>query len=616
MEKTNVKRVRFVLFPLIVLSFAFVMIGNTFLSYNVGAVFTPVVSVAENTTRDDADIIELNTVYEDSLISSADINWYKFKTNTNGAITIDFSREVWGSDTKYWELTLYYFDENLKEISSSSFDGNHILSSTEDIGLPSGEYYIAIERYPYNFSNKTYSFSVNFTPSDNWEKELNNTFQTSTKIELNKNYSASLSSSDDCDWYQFSVSDNGYVSINFKREVFNDKTTYWKSTIYSIEDSMREMASWSYDGNHAQSTSPMIGLMTGDYYIKIERYPYNHSSRTYTINVNYKSSNYWEKEFNSTFQTASPLNLNTDYQGSLYSSSDVDWYSFSTLNNGYVMIDFEREVMYDKTTYWKMTLYSLDESLNEVASWSFDGNHSKSSTPEIGIPSGNYYFKIERYPYNYSEETYTIRVDYKETEYWEKEFNNSFQTSNDMKINKLYSGSLYSSSDSDWYSFELKQDSQIELSFTTGLIGDNTNYWKLFLYQRTDTIDEMKSWNISGKSSVSTISDLQLDAGIYYLKVVYYSYNYNPTTYQLFVSDGTKDENIWGDVNLDEVVDVSDAVLLARFTAEDAAANISAQGKINADVTGDQNLNSNDMLQILRAIANIITMEQLNPNAK
>ncbi|MBE6850658.1 MAG: hypothetical protein E7504_02805 [Ruminococcus sp.] len=547
------------------LSLVLVMIGNIFLFNNVGAVFIPLIVVAENTTRDDADIIELNTSYEDSLISSDDINWYKFKTNTDGTITIDFSREVWGSDTTYWKLTLYYFDENLKEVSSSSFDGNHILSSTEDIGLPSGEYYIAIERYPYNFSNKTYSFSVNFTPSDNWEKELNNTFQTSTKIELNKNYSASLSSSDDCDWYQFSVSDNGYVSINFKREVFNDKTTYWKSTIYSIEDSMREMASWSYDGNHAQSTSPMIGLMTGDYYIKIERYPYNHSSRTYTINVNYKSSNYWEKEFNSTFQTASPLNLNTDYQGSLYSSSDVDWYSFSTLNNGYVMIDFEREVMYDKTTYWKMTLYSLDESLNEVASWSFDGNHSKSSTPEIGIPSGDYYFKIERYPYNYSEETYTIRVDYKETEYWEKEFNNSFQTSNDIKINKPYKGSLYSSNDSDWYSFELKQDSQIEFNFTTDLIGDNTNYWKLFLYQRTDTIDEMKSWNISGKSSVTTVSDLQLETGIYYLKVVYYSYNYNPTTYQLFVSDGTADEKIIGDVNVDGVFNVADVVALQKW---------------------------------------------------
>ena len=72
----------------------------------------------------------------------------------------------------------------------------------------------------------------------------------------------------------------------------------------------------------------------------------------------------------------------------------------------------------------------------------------------------------------------------------------------------------------------------------------------------------------------------------------------------------------WGDVNLDDEVDVSDAVLLARFAAEDATAKITAQGKINADVTGDRNLNGDDTMKILRAIAKLIPMGQLNPYAR
>ncbi len=61
-----------------------------------------------------------------------------------------------------------------------------------------------------------------------------------------------------------------------------------------------------------------------------------------------------------------------------------------------------------------------------------------------------------------------------------------------------------------------------------------------------------------------------------------------------------------GDVNLDEAVDVSDAVLLARFVAEDSDANIQAQGKINADVDGKAGLTGEDVIQILKYIAKLV----------
>lgn len=60
-----------------------------------------------------------------------------------------------------------------------------------------------------------------------------------------------------------------------------------------------------------------------------------------------------------------------------------------------------------------------------------------------------------------------------------------------------------------------------------------------------------------------------------------------------------------GDVNLDEFVDVSDAVLLARFCAEDTTVKISTQGKVNADVNEDSNLNNVDIIDILRIIAKL-----------
>ena len=62
----------------------------------------------------------------------------------------------------------------------------------------------------------------------------------------------------------------------------------------------------------------------------------------------------------------------------------------------------------------------------------------------------------------------------------------------------------------------------------------------------------------------------------------------------------------YGDLNLDSQVDVSDAVLLARFVAEDSDANIQAQGKINADVDGKAGLTGDDVILILKYIAKLV----------
>ena len=58
-----------------------------------------------------------------------------------------------------------------------------------------------------------------------------------------------------------------------------------------------------------------------------------------------------------------------------------------------------------------------------------------------------------------------------------------------------------------------------------------------------------------------------------------------------------------GDANLDCSVDVADAVLAARFAAEDREAVITDQGKENADVNGDGSVTADDTELILKKIA-------------
>ena len=63
---------------------------------------------------------------------------------------------------------------------------------------------------------------------------------------------------------------------------------------------------------------------------------------------------------------------------------------------------------------------------------------------------------------------------------------------------------------------------------------------------------------------------------------------------------------VWGDVDCSGNVDVSDAVLLARFVGEDSTASITSDGKKNADVTHDGDLKSDDTIKILKFIAKLV----------
>lgn len=71
----------------------------------------------------------------------------------------------------------------------------------------------------------------------------------------------------------------------------------------------------------------------------------------------------------------------------------------------------------------------------------------------------------------------------------------------------------------------------------------------------------------------------------------------------------------WGNANCRDGVDVSDAVLLARYSAEDSSALLTAQGKINADVTHDGKIDGDDVTLILKYIVKLVPHSALKPTA-
>ena len=63
-----------------------------------------------------------------------------------------------------------------------------------------------------------------------------------------------------------------------------------------------------------------------------------------------------------------------------------------------------------------------------------------------------------------------------------------------------------------------------------------------------------------------------------------------------------------GDLNLDGERDVKDAVMLARLIGQDTDLNISDQGLANAECDGVEGITPDDLVMLLRVIADLIEM--------
>ncbi|MBR4201724.1 MAG: glycoside hydrolase family 9 protein [Oscillospiraceae bacterium] len=70
----------------------------------------------------------------------------------------------------------------------------------------------------------------------------------------------------------------------------------------------------------------------------------------------------------------------------------------------------------------------------------------------------------------------------------------------------------------------------------------------------------------------------------------------------------TPKQAILGDADCSGETDVTDAVLIARFSVGDKV-NVTEQGQVNADVNHDAKINGEDLIQIVRSIAGLVTLK-------
>ena len=357
------------------------------------------------------------------------------------------------------------------------------------------------------------------------EAGVNNTVGTASTLKINTLYKDSLVNSSDVNWYKFSVSKAGNLSLTFKHDYMESGSTYWKTSIYN--SSMEELSCDSYQGNKMSQTTEKFGIPAGTYYIKV--YSWAYSALTYNIKINYTESSIWETEVNDTYLQSDGITVNQAYYGALQTDEDVDWYRFTVPKTGKISFIFKHNYIENSYTYWKASIY--DSSMNELSYYSFHGNTISETSNLFGIPAGSYYIKV--YNWYYSDIPYNLKVNYAESTAWETEVNDTYAQADTVKLGQNMNGSLQREEDVDWYKFTVSKSSYVNFSFSHAKEKYYNTFWKATLYNARN-MNEVDTYSFIGDKSYS-YNRMWLSAGTYYMKVRDYDYSGFPYSFQFSV---------------------------------------------------------------------------------
>ena len=342
---------------------------------------------AETSWFDKAQGIAVNTTYTTSFTDTTKERWYKITVPNDGAIGVTFEHAYIESDRVYWKME-FYNSGNHEKISAYSFAGNKISYSQQRFGVAAGTYYVKL--YDDWYTDINFNFRINYEVTNSWEKEYNDTYQIASDVNLNEQYYGALQYSDDVDWYKFTLPQDGYISMDFTHNYVEMDRRYWRIDLYNSLYSRLEK--YDIGGKKVTYNSSQIGLPAGTYYLKI----YNdwYCDLEYGLKVNYTASNVWEKEFNDSYDSATPITLNTTYYGSEQQErADADWFVFKAPVAGSYEFSFSHDYLETyETKYWNIEIY--DSTFKRLVDWKYY-IQDQFKSDKVELPAGGtYYIKI------------------------------------------------------------------------------------------------------------------------------------------------------------------------------------------------------------------------------
>lgn len=212
-------------------------------------------------------------------------------------------------------------------------------------------------------------------------------------ISFNKNLTGKLSTGNGNyeHVYKAKLKKNGNLSITVQT---NTKRSWYVEVLTSKGEKLTSFYTTTKSkGNEVRE----IGLSKGTYYVAISGI-YN---TAYKMKVNFKSSNYYEREDNDTVKKANVIKFGKNYSGALQEFTDQDYFKFTVTKKRKVSLT------YNNTPKKQRDLLIVNAKGKEYAKIRTDYYVKKptKSTHTVTLPKGTYYVLIQ-----YGGGAYTFKV--------------------------------------------------------------------------------------------------------------------------------------------------------------------------------------------------------------
>lgn len=184
-----------------------------------------------------ADTIKLNTTYQMPIDNDYD-NIMKFTVPSKGKVTLRFN-SVFDAGKKIADLEFAVYDGNqnkIKEFKDSKISTAYVYP----VGLNAGTYYVRVRNNYNGIEDKSVAYQIQYTASNNYEIEPNNTLNTATPLAINQKMTGDMNGvGDDFDSYKVNTSRSMRVRMmitNLERVSVQVEQLNTKATEYNVND--------------------------------------------------------------------------------------------------------------------------------------------------------------------------------------------------------------------------------------------------------------------------------------------------------------------------------------------------------------------------------------------
>ena len=471
--------------------------------------------------------ISVNSYYKDSLSDKTDIKLYEFTLQSRAGVSVEFSHSTGEENVlNGWYFYLYErYDTDgtgtnygYRLINKYEAREESLASVTNYNGLYPGEYIFAVTSGS-GFTTNGFIFKLIADYTNIYEAEPNDNpyFYSEIRKDVTVKGLSNRKGTLDEDWYLFTQTDYGSVNISFERLRSDLPQVCWFIGLY--DEDLNCLFYTSCYGTDTINTSGDIGLSPGNYLVVVKTHTNNDVQYRLTVNTGCVN----EVEFNDTAENAEEFEfiegaaVKTGSLSERKGSYDVDYYTFDYPSDGVFTLMFDHDALGKTDAGWRITVFDDEDNILycDTSLW----NESTKVAPLMGIDAGRYYIKIDADSLRYNSATYTLKLNFVETDTYETEPNNSLETADEI-IDGSISGTLVTKGldfDTDYYYFDVDKRTYIYVSFSHINLASQNEGWVITVTDEDG--DEIESFTSKWVDTKRMSKLLVLDKGRYYITV-------------------------------------------------------------------------------------------------